>query len=398
MAWLCRSVSLPILAGTCLLGGSLSALAQGGSTIADCAKAALDLPSPSVDVRSFGARGDGVADDTAAIYAAIRGLPSGGTVFFPPGTYAHRDVLRITANGVTLAGSGATLYALNPDRGTIFLLGSKITLQDLRVLSADPGTRGLSPETSGIVVRGESNRVLRSSVSRSKSSGIWVSGGRNYEISCNTVFDTMADGIHSTDGAQGGIVRFNQITNSGDDGISVVSYNFKERASSILIEDNTVEQIRWGRGISVIGSTDVQIRRNSISKVAMAAGVIVAREASFGTPGAARVLISQNTISDVQQNIAPLPFAMRTGHGAIEINSDAAEPDLSISAVEILDNTVIGSAYDGVRLLGNVCDITIERNKLNGIAGIPIAIGSNCASPVHQCSGNTSDEQPAPCP
>jgi hypothetical protein len=41
-----------------------------------------------VSVKDFGAVGDGVADDTAAIQAAINSLPAnGGTVFIPPGTY-----------------------------------------------------------------------------------------------------------------------------------------------------------------------------------------------------------------------------------------------------------------------------------------------------------------------
>ncbi|HZS07951.1 MAG TPA: right-handed parallel beta-helix repeat-containing protein [Blastocatellia bacterium] len=38
-------------------------------------------------VRDFGARGDGAADDAPAIQAAIRSLPNGGVVYFPPGTY-----------------------------------------------------------------------------------------------------------------------------------------------------------------------------------------------------------------------------------------------------------------------------------------------------------------------
>ena len=260
---LCRSSAYRLLIGAILFSSPLSQLALALDTPADCGLTVPDLPSPVVDVRTFGARGNGVDNDTPAIIAAIQSLSSGGTVFFPPGTYAHRDVLRITASDVTLAGSDATLYALNPNSGTIFLEGSKITLRDLRILSADPVSRGLSPEMSGIVVRGDGNRVLKSTVSRSKSAGIWVSGARNYEIACNTVFDTMSDGIHSTDGARDGVVRFNRVKNSGDDGISVVSYSTMQRSSSIRIEDNMVEQIRWGRGISVIGSVDVEIRRNS---------------------------------------------------------------------------------------------------------------------------------------
>ena len=39
-----------------------------------------------VSVRDFGARGDGVHEDTAAIQAAIAFLPEGGRLWFPAGT------------------------------------------------------------------------------------------------------------------------------------------------------------------------------------------------------------------------------------------------------------------------------------------------------------------------
>jgi parallel beta-helix repeat protein len=45
-------------------------------------------PAASVaDVRDFGATGDGVTDDTAAIQRAIASLPDGGTIHVPDGTY-----------------------------------------------------------------------------------------------------------------------------------------------------------------------------------------------------------------------------------------------------------------------------------------------------------------------
>lgn len=49
-----------------------------------------------VDARQHGARGDGVADDTAAIQAAIDAAPSGaGTVMLPPGAYRLTRPLQI---------------------------------------------------------------------------------------------------------------------------------------------------------------------------------------------------------------------------------------------------------------------------------------------------------------
>lgn len=75
----------------------------------------LDL---AYDVKMYGARGDGVADDTAAIQAAINAAgPPGGVVWFPAGTYIVSAPLvwdrstQVTAqNAPSLvgAGSGAT--------------------------------------------------------------------------------------------------------------------------------------------------------------------------------------------------------------------------------------------------------------------------------------------------
>ena len=40
------------------------------------------------DVTRYGAKGDGVADDTEAIHTAIeKGIQSGGTIYFPAGRY-----------------------------------------------------------------------------------------------------------------------------------------------------------------------------------------------------------------------------------------------------------------------------------------------------------------------
>lgn len=57
----------------------------------------------------FGAKGDGVTDDTSSIRAALAALTSGGTLYFPAGTYLVDGVYlgpSITANGVTICGAG----------------------------------------------------------------------------------------------------------------------------------------------------------------------------------------------------------------------------------------------------------------------------------------------------
>lgn len=56
-----------------------------------------------------GAKGDGVADDTAAIQAALNRIQDGFTIYFPPGTYRITKTLESPAGrhlGVTLIGHG----------------------------------------------------------------------------------------------------------------------------------------------------------------------------------------------------------------------------------------------------------------------------------------------------
>jgi hypothetical protein len=58
-----------------------------------------------VSVKDFGAVGNGVADDTAEIQAAINAAPQGGAIYFPNGTYVISAAL-IVDKALTLYGDG----------------------------------------------------------------------------------------------------------------------------------------------------------------------------------------------------------------------------------------------------------------------------------------------------
>jgi len=107
--------------------------------------------SPWYDVThpDFGAVGDGVVDDTAAIQAAITAVPaSGGIVCLPTGTYKTTAALTLKPN-LTVRGDGPTsiiqpsagLNGMNYSPGS-FTRG-KITVADLRIASA-AGSAGLN--------------------------------------------------------------------------------------------------------------------------------------------------------------------------------------------------------------------------------------------------------------
>lgn len=94
-----------------------------------------------VSVRDFGAAGDGVADDTAAIQAAINSMTAGGVLHFPPGTYLISDTLHVP-RGMTLAGAGlhsAVIRMINPAKFAINLF--------------TPGTRQETFHVSGFTIQ-----------------------------------------------------------------------------------------------------------------------------------------------------------------------------------------------------------------------------------------------------
>lgn len=87
-------------------------VSTSSSTAAIAAAVVANLPAPVYNVKTdFGAVGDGVTDDHAAIQAALDAASSSAdtsgtkTVYFPAGTYLNSLPLWVTGSGVQLVGS-----------------------------------------------------------------------------------------------------------------------------------------------------------------------------------------------------------------------------------------------------------------------------------------------------
>jgi hypothetical protein len=92
--------SLILLLWTSLALARLALQAQTGSTqrfpiIPQVGGAAARGADDGISVRDYGAKGDGVTDDTAAIQAAADALRSGGELIFPAGIYRISDTIHL---------------------------------------------------------------------------------------------------------------------------------------------------------------------------------------------------------------------------------------------------------------------------------------------------------------
>ena len=111
---------------------------------------------PFADVRTFGAKGDGVTDDTAAIQAAIDSLTTGGTVIIPAGLYIVKPSTPIILDsGISIVGENKYTSQLvaYPEGGTLikrefdisgpnsYVAGVKI--KDLGIILRHPTTAAL---------------------------------------------------------------------------------------------------------------------------------------------------------------------------------------------------------------------------------------------------------------
>lgn len=100
------AAKLPLTGGT--LTGALTLAGDPTTNLGAATRQYVHARQPSINVKdpAYGAVGDGVTDDTAAINAAISaaGTAGGGIVFFPPGTYLSSGVPM--RSYVTLGGCG----------------------------------------------------------------------------------------------------------------------------------------------------------------------------------------------------------------------------------------------------------------------------------------------------
>ncbi|HEY6454405.1 MAG TPA: right-handed parallel beta-helix repeat-containing protein [Steroidobacteraceae bacterium] len=362
---------------------------QCGAAFADStANCSITPPLPAVPgtARIF-ARAPG-ADETAAIQEALNGLQTGDWLVFPAGTYNISQYLTVTTPGVTLYGKGATIHSTSATDGALWIKADNVAVYGF-TLQQDSTSRQSTPWAGGLAVyddRGGGRTVdgaviQDNTIDNSAAVGIFVLRAENFTVAGNVVWRSWADGIHMTGGAFNGRVINNAVSQTGDDMISVVSYAAGSTpapaASSysdwpavqsrlvrnIYIAGNTASDQYWGRGISVVGGSDVTIENNTVSRTPMAAAVYLTRETADMTFGDHDILVRNNALSQIQtmapSYLPPGVDPVLTGHGAIEVGStmsadEYANPTwrqaFSMSGIAILNNTVDHARFAGIRV------------------------------------------------
>jgi parallel beta-helix repeat protein len=317
----------------------------------------------SINAGDFGLSQSG--DNTDALQRAFdvaRG--SGQEVVIPPGTYSYSR--QLTVDGVRVSGSsGTVLTPSDPYNQRITLTGNSPSLSDVYIRYHPVARSGSDHGRNGVWVQ-DANNFTVSGVTfdgaaygvppRGQGAGdLFVYNSTDGTITNNSLSYTWADAIHITGGSNDIDVTNNRVDHSGDDGIAVVNYG--DGTGDVGISGNTVTNNLWGRGITAVGSSDVQITNNLISgNEADLAGVYVASEPAYNTDVPRNVLVEGNTIQDTG--------GAGTGHGQIMLWSGQG----ALSNVTVRDNEVRNSERSDLAVVvsGPMNGVTVDGNSIDG--------------------------------
>lgn len=291
-----------------------------------------------LNVKDYGAVGDGVTDDTSAIQAAIEAAAASTrtkTVTVPAGRYVvSRIFVRI---GVTLEGvGGAVLEQKAAGSFSTVQIPDGATGATVRNLEID----GESASQTGLV------------------NGIDISADRATLEGCY-IHDTSGKGVAATAPAFWVTIRGNRVERAGGSGIGISG------ANHVVVSSNHIENT-GGAGVGIAASArEVAVVVNTIRDCTLdgvvgyestlknitATGNIVNTPGNHGLHlGGQGIVMADNVIYNVQ-----------VGHGLFVRNHD----DTTAHDVSITGNAVWTSAQSAVRV--DIADgVTISGNSGNG--------------------------------
>ncbi|MEE7546097.1 hypothetical protein HF319_02725 [Xanthomonas sp. Kuri4-1] len=336
---------------TKLLG--LGAIAGAGmtATVSSGAASISSAAQSFLNVKDFGAFGDGTNDDQAAIQAALDSVgTSGGVVYFPPGTYRINFPVFIkskvnSTSGFVVCGSGqnCTLQA-GPDFpanvAMLYILGGNGVVEDIGLDGSGRAQNGIeyaypTPERPD----DRTVTISRLAFSRMLSNGFHCVGGEAYQIR-DSFFNSIGGyAIYSRSGGINSFIDGNYILGCG----GVFLGAEQAQAEGVRITNNTILcSAGSGYGVYVDRGLEIIIAHNIIDQVATGS-IKITNNSSY-------VKCLGNWLSCHQ------------GGGIV------LQVDGNANSVTISDNTFEGGSFQlsvVSEVIGSIHSVTVHNNIFN---------------------------------
>ncbi len=226
-------------------------------------------------VKNYGAKGDGVTDDTAQIQRAMQ---SNSLIFFPAGSYRVSKAIQLNslqnvhiwATGATLINTALNNHCFQIDQCEfVTITGGKYTR------SAKPDASWPTDHHCFFVANCKDLIIQNVFIDGSPGMGIGIANGVNVKILNNIIKNTTRDGIYSHYSVNV-LYSGNYLENIKDDALSMHDYGFNAdkqtiialgypQAGNSIITNNRIKNAM--RGIASIGLQSLTITDNVIEHV-----------------------------------------------------------------------------------------------------------------------------------
>jgi len=344
------------------------------------------IQETTLNVKSYGAKGDGVTDDTAAIQACFDDISDYGYIVFPHGIYMVTGVTLTRKVGIHIAGHGAALKMMPKVNNTVLTLNGSY-LAHIRDLTIDGNIANQTEvideamdNRNGIVLKWAFFSTIESCrVQRCKHDGIqllsYFIGSDFYNddechIIDNYVQSNGRDGLY-IDGVCDLNIQGNNLEFNGRHGCWMGLTSGVGACNNVVSCNNLISNDKMGihvEGCSRVTITDNQVRKNGergINYIMGKEGIIKGNNIHMNgrmVPYSAGVVVAYNSDIIVSDNIITnSDFAKTQGYG-LEL--------YSVSGVRVTNNIIKENLQVGINM-DAACKNVIAVNNI-GIADITI--------------------------
>ena len=333
----------------------------------------------AVDVRAFGAAGNGTHDDTLAIQNAVNACGPGGTVKFSPGNYLVSGVT--LAGDCTYQGIGNSTITLSAPNGFIFDISQQTGIRITNLVLDGNGIGGgviaqlYAPVQNVVIEKCEFRNVPASAVFPANLAIVSTWGIANASIKAN-VFDNVAGGIW-----------FTSVENVN---ITANSFVNVTQGDAIYVAPNPTS-FPNGNNLQITGNTGANLARMGIE--------LFQPDPSNGALLNAP-LVASNSFSN-WTGVGGMGMSIASGNGAIVKDNQISNVagtlqdtgiEVVVSGAQIGNNSVTGGFAEGIEVEGTPNNV-IKANRIVDVAdsGIMLACDNShgrCTSTNSQITGN----------
>ncbi|MEG8058667.1 right-handed parallel beta-helix repeat-containing protein [Sphingomonas sp. 22L2VL55-3] len=341
-----------------------------------------------INVKSFGAIGDGKFDNTNAINLAFEEAKISGPVaiYFPRGRYLFTNI-EVEFDDVEVFGVGAVLISSLPvdtQLPAIWLRGRRIWVHDLAIcyqIPVDVMASGMvakrGPNAYGLRLGGgrkpkpwycEKVLVENVEIKYARGGGMQISNANNVMVRKSVIYQVLGNGLGFDNCQRNVTAKLNNIQYAGDDLLVIVTDDMVPGGTKNVNFILNVVGFGFAKGIATSGSDGILIASNQIFNT-YASGIVIFSDRFYNLGSSKNVVVKENTVRHAGHMF---------GKGLFRPIKSSVGDSVFISSgssnVKIIGNNLYDSIRDGI-VATFAKDLLIVDNRIGYHPGTGILLG-----------------------